>query len=262
MSASIRRSSPASTRSASCCRSASSPASRCAASPTFARSRRRRHPPDRLAEPADLRHRRTRRCRRRSARIEALGLDWRGDRDPRRPGRLHRQPRAASSPPPTPRAPRGRSPTYVRERASRSTSRSTSTHRLPPLLRPALHRRHRPDRRARAASTRTATRSTATTSWSAAASATTRRDRPRALPRREGRRTRPRPSSACSRAYLAHRADSDRELPRLRAAATTSRRCSAFAEGYARMTMPTPSAVVPRPILPENAPFSPSSAPG
>ena len=111
---------------------------------------------------------------------------------------------AASSPPPTPSAMPRRSRAGAR-RASSSTARSTSI--SPAVIIPARSTTSATSACSapRCRCRRTATPSRATTSMSAAASAR-RRARPRTLPRREGRGRARRRSSACCKAYLAHRA--------------------------------------------------------
>ncbi len=88
-----------------------------------ARAGRRRYPADRVAEPADLRHRRgQRRAGRELPARDRPHLQ--GHERPRRPHRLHRQHGLQVRARPTPRARRWRSPTGS-SRASRSTPRST-----------------------------------------------------------------------------------------------------------------------------------------
>ena len=79
------------------------------------------------------------------ARSRRLGLDWRANSVRCRTRRLHRRRRVANSPPRTTKRTRGR------DRGSTSNAKSLSrchagqhpSHRLPSLLRPALHRRYR-----------------------------------------------------------------------------------------------------------------------
>ena len=119
-SASMPRSSPARSGSASCCRSASMTAEQMRGLAEIARElRRRRYPPHRLAEPADLRRRRGNADARRA--LPAA----RSASPPRPPASAPASSPApatpaASSRPPTPRARRWRSPTGW-SRASRST---------------------------------------------------------------------------------------------------------------------------------------------
>ena len=134
----------AATGSAWCCRSASSPPRRCAALPPSRGDGRRRYPAHGLAEPADLRRAGGEGCGRRAGDRGARPRDQ-GHGDPRRPGRLHRQHRLPLR--------------RLRHQASRRGDRALvrgarrarradqhSSHRLPSLLRAALHRRHRPAR--------------------------------------------------------------------------------------------------------------------
>ena len=87
--------------------------------------RQRHDPADRLAEPADLRHRRPRR-RHLHRRHRGARPGRRGERDPRAAWSPAPATPAASSRPPTPRAMRCGSPT-ISKRAWPSTRRSTST---------------------------------------------------------------------------------------------------------------------------------------
>ena len=134
-------------------------------------ARRRRYPPHRLAEPADLRRadrqgqRRGAPASRRSACPSARARSAPGSSPA--PAMS-----AAASPPPTPSATPKRSRVVRGARRARRPGQHPS-HRLPPFLRAALHRRHRAASPARCRPPRTATRSRAITSSSAAASART-----------------------------------------------------------------------------------------
>ena len=109
------------------------------------RALRQRHAAaHRLAEPADLRRRRPRR-RRLHRRHRGARPGRRGERHPARPGRLHRQCRLQV------RGLQHQGPCAAARRLSRSARRGRPadqhpSHRLPPFLRPALCRRHRPAR--------------------------------------------------------------------------------------------------------------------
>ena len=159
-----------------------------------ARTRRRRHPPDRVAEPADLRRAGREGEGRRSRHRGARALHQ-CDLDPRRPRRLHRQCRLPLCGLRYQAARRGDRP-VVRGARRRRHAGQHPPHRLPPFLRPALHRRHRPHRLQGRDRRRRAIRSRAITSTSAAASAPTRRW-PRDLPRRARPTRRRRRSSGC-----------------------------------------------------------------
>ena len=128
----------------------------------------------------------------------------RGERHPARPGRLHRQRRLQV------RRLQHQGPCAAARRLSRSARGGRPAdqhppHRLPPLLRPALYRRHRPARlQGRSRRARTASR--AITSISAAAQPRPPSRRWRASMRSRSRSTICRRcSSGCSRAWLAHR---------------------------------------------------------
>ena len=107
------------------------------------RALRQRHAaPDGLAEPADLRHRRRDRRRLHRA-IDALGLGVEASAIRARPGRLHRQCRLQVL------GLQHQGPRAEARRLSRGAGRARPadqhpSHRLPPFLRPALCRRHRP----------------------------------------------------------------------------------------------------------------------
>ena len=215
----------------------------------IARSRRRRYPADRLAEPADLR-RAGRKGRGASAAIEALGLsvsatlvraglvactgnggckfaaaDTKGHAWIARMCEARRRARPAGQHPPD---------------------------RLPPLLRPALYRRHRPDRPPRCRRPTTATGRGLSRPTSAAASAPS-RHRPRALRDVKARgRAGARSSGCCGPIW--HRAEPDESFvafaapPRDRGAA---RLCS---RERGDMSMLRARHVA---VLPETAPFTP-----
>ena len=109
-----------------------------------ARIRRRRYPPHGLAESADLRRRR-RQGRRRTSRDRRSGPDHEGDLDPRRPGRLHRQCRLQILRLRHQASRRGDRDVVREARRARRAGQHPS-HRLPSLLRAALHQRDRPAR--------------------------------------------------------------------------------------------------------------------
>ena len=144
-----------------------------------ARSRRRRHPPHGLAEPADLRRADEQGRRGGSRDRGARALDQR-ELDPRRPRRLHRQ-RRLQVRRLRHQAPRRGDRALVRGARRARRAGQHPSDRLPSFLRAALHRRHRPARLQGAGRPRTAMPSRATTSWSAAASGRTRRWRARSI---------------------------------------------------------------------------------
>ena len=138
-------------------------------------------------------------------------------------------------------------------------------HRLPQFLRPALHRRHRADRRQGRRSRRRATPSRATTSWSAAASATSPKIGPEIWKAVKAEDC-PARVEALLRAYLARRDGPGRELPglhrphRRRGPAATLAEEQPAPEGR-RMTRSTsrpPLVLDPR----DRARSTPTSAPG
>ena len=132
ISACIRRSRPGSTGSAWCCRSARLTAEQMRGlAEIAARFRRRRDPPDGLAEPADLGRAGRARRRRRGGHRRARALD-RGQLDPRRAGRLHRQCRLQVRDVRHQAPRRGHRATGAK-RASRSTRRSTSISPAAPI---------------------------------------------------------------------------------------------------------------------------------
>ena len=134
------------------------------------RSGRRRYPAHGLAEPPDLRRagRQGRAGPRRHRRHRPLQRGQLGQGGARR---LHRQQRLQVRRVRYQAARRGHRP-LVRQPRGAGRARQHPPYRLPPLLRTALHRRHRPARlQGRHRSDATATRSRAITSWSAAASA-------------------------------------------------------------------------------------------
>ncbi len=196
-SACTRRSRRVSTGSASCCRWASSPRTRCARSQSSARD---------LGD-GDIRLTVWQnllssgvpdaKVRRRSRAIARHGPCRRSDLHPRR----------ASSPAPAVRLQvRGCQHQGHRRRADREHIESKplarpagehSSHGLPPFLRPALHRRHRPDRRQGTAQRRGRYGRKASTSWSAAARATMPRS-PASCGATSRRGLRRRPSRSCS----------------------------------------------------------------
>ena len=138
--------------------------------------RRRRHPAHRVAEPARLRDRRRRRGR---GEARARGARPRLARDERarRPRRVHRQHRLQVLGE-RHQAARARHCRPLRRPGDARRPGQRASHRLPPLLRPALHRRRRAcwPRRCRSP---TMPRSRATTSTSGAATAPTGRLRAR-----------------------------------------------------------------------------------
>ena len=219
------------------------------------RARRRRYPPDGLAEPADLR-----RCRddARRGRGAPAGDRTDGEGLSIRAGLVACTGNtgckfAASNTKDTAMA----IAAWVEARVALDTPDQRAPHRLPQLLRPALHRRHRPDRLPRAARPTATTRSRASTCTSAAASA------PDAAIARELYRDvkvedcpRPR-SSACCEAYLANRAGRRRDVPALQPPHRHRR-----AQGHGRRAEaalhddPGPRAPPALPLIPDGAPFS------
>ena len=151
---------------------------------------------------------------------------------------------------------------YLEPRVAARSAGQHPPHRLPPLLRPALHRRHRPARDE--GRRRATTWSRATTSTSAAATAT-RQGIGRELFRNvvADRRARRR-SSACSRRTSTEPHVADGDVPRVRPPA---RPTEALRELFdrtdrtlTRMThhddrTPMPVAI---PVLPDSAPFTPA----
>ena len=187
------------------------------------------------------------------AAIDALGLGIEASAIRARPGRLHRQCRLQVRRRPTPRAMRCGSPTISR-RAWRSTCRSTSTSPAATIPAPSTISATSACWPPRSIAARTASR--AITSISAAAPPRPPSRRWRAsMPSRWRSTTCRRCSSACSRAWLAHRAAPTESFfeftppPRGRRPARSRRPRACGARGMNAIT-PVPS------IIPENAPFS------